>query len=245
MKESVDRLARQARMLEQTPSLALTTSAVRLFPESAVTDGMRRYADWLNSLDSEAALRRDLFIESPLAHPGVMFRRDVILRLGGYRDFDGPEDYDLWLRLNEAGERMAPCPGSVVWWRRHADQLTWRDPRYRPEAFLDLKLDVLLRTRLAGAEAIAIAGAGRDGKRAGRALRDRGLRIDCWFELNPRKLGRRIHGGEVLSYDALPKRRARLPHVLAVVGVPGARETIRRDFTAAGLVEERDFTCLA
>ena len=37
-----------------------------------------------------------------LAHPSVMFRKDTITSIGGYRsEFDGCEDYDLWLRMDK------------------------------------------------------------------------------------------------------------------------------------------------
>lgn len=37
---------------------------------------------------------------SPVAHPAVMYRKKVVLEVGGYRDeFKHAEDYDLWLRI--------------------------------------------------------------------------------------------------------------------------------------------------
>ena len=38
------------------------------------------------------------------AHPSVMFRKDKIIQIGGYREIlHYAEDYDLWLRLSEMG----------------------------------------------------------------------------------------------------------------------------------------------
>jgi glycosyltransferase involved in cell wall biosynthesis len=37
-----------------------------------------------------------------IAHPSVMFRKNTIISIGGYRtEFDGCEDYDLWLRMDK------------------------------------------------------------------------------------------------------------------------------------------------
>ena len=41
--------------------------------------GMRRYVSWLNGLLSHEDIVRDLFVESPLAHPSVMMRADMIV----------------------------------------------------------------------------------------------------------------------------------------------------------------------
>jgi glycosyltransferase involved in cell wall biosynthesis len=39
-----------------------------------------------------------------MGHPSVMFRKSLVQRVGGYREFlTGSEDYDLWLRLSEIG----------------------------------------------------------------------------------------------------------------------------------------------
>src|SRR5207245_1736055 len=68
--------------------------------------GMRDYVAWLNGLLTHEDIVRDLLVESPLAHPSVMMRAEVLRDLHGYRAFDGPEDYDLWLRAHAGGWRF-------------------------------------------------------------------------------------------------------------------------------------------
>jgi hypothetical protein len=72
----------------------------------------------------------DLFVESPLVHPSVMARAAALRALGGYRVFDGPEDYDLWLRAHAAGLRFAKLSEVLLDWRDSPRRLTRRDPRY-------------------------------------------------------------------------------------------------------------------
>ncbi len=43
---------------------------------------------------------------SPMNHPTVMFRRQAVEAVGGYRDTYLFEDYDLWVRLIQAGYRF-------------------------------------------------------------------------------------------------------------------------------------------
>lgn len=61
---------------------------------------------------------------SPFAHPAVMFRRDVIQALGGYRDIPHAEDLDLWLRCLAAGVRMSNVALPVLMYRQHAQQVS-------------------------------------------------------------------------------------------------------------------------
>lgn len=61
-----------------------------------------------------------------LAHPAVMYRRDVVLSVGGYhRAFRHCEDFDLWLRLADR-TRIANLPQRLLRYRHYADQVSQR-----------------------------------------------------------------------------------------------------------------------
>jgi len=63
-----------------------------------------------------------LFDGSPIAHPAVMFRREVVNQIGGYRSFL-PEDWDLWVRLREIGP-IHNLKERVLNYRVHPGQLS-------------------------------------------------------------------------------------------------------------------------
>jgi len=44
-------------------------------------------------------IRKLIFIKSVLAHPTVMFKKSVVINIGGYLGGKASEDYNLWLRL--------------------------------------------------------------------------------------------------------------------------------------------------
>lgn len=61
-----------------------------------------------------------------LAHPTVMYRRDVVLAAGGYHQaFRHCEDYDLWLRLANR-TRIGNLPERLIRYRHYADQVSSR-----------------------------------------------------------------------------------------------------------------------
>lgn len=72
------------------------------------------------------ALRRHVLWRNPMNHPAVIMRRDAVLAVGGYRDCPGFEDYDLWLRLLDQGERLDNLPKPLVLARVGADHLARR-----------------------------------------------------------------------------------------------------------------------
>lgn len=61
---------------------------------------------------------------SPFAHPAVMFRRERILALGGYRDCPHAEDLDLWVRCLAAGVQMSNVALPVLMYRQHSQQVS-------------------------------------------------------------------------------------------------------------------------
>jgi len=237
------RLDAQLALLDADPTLAACGTRVRYFPDEAVRDGARRYERWVNDLVEPDAIDRDIFVECPIPHPTLFIRRKALLDVGGYREVDGPEDYDLVLRLWAAGHRMAKVPEVLLHWREGAGRTSRTDPRYSPDAFRRLKVDYLLRTHLAHREGAIVWGAGPVGKALARELTARGRRILAFVDLDPRKIGQTIHGAPVIDPDGL----GRFPDafILAAVGQPGAREEIRAELRARGRLEGVDFRAVA
>jgi glycosyltransferase involved in cell wall biosynthesis len=239
-----DRLARQARALRADPRLGVLGCRVRLLAAGdADNRGMRAYVDWLNELVDHEAIVRDLYVESPLAHPSVMMRAADLRALGGYRDFDGPEDYDLWLRAHARGLRFGKEESVLLDWRDRPDRLTRRDPRYGEARFRALKLEALERGPLRAAPPVVVWGAGPVGKAWARGLLARGHRLAAFVDVDPRKLGRTLHGAPVLPLASVPALGGALH--LGAVAQPGARARLRAAAAALGLAEGRDFLAVA
>ncbi|MDR0366021.1 MAG: glycosyltransferase, partial [Bifidobacteriaceae bacterium] len=61
-----------------------------------------------------AEIVRQAKLRNPMAHPTVVFNKNAVQRCGGYRPFHHLEDYDLWVRLLQAGAEAANVPDVVV-----------------------------------------------------------------------------------------------------------------------------------
>jgi len=240
-----ERLLLQVERLERDPSVDVLGCRIVLFasPGEAPGEGMRAYVEWQNALLDHDAIFRDRFVESPIVHPSVAMRAEVLRRLGGWRAFDGPEDYDLWLRALEAGLRFAKLGETLLMWRDGNGRLTRKDPRYAPGRFLALKLEALARGPLAGGRPAVVWGAGPVGKAWSRALRARGHPVAAFVEVDPRKIGGSIHGAPVVSVEEASRLHG--PLHLAAVGQKGARERIRAEALRLGLEEGRDLVAVA
>jgi glycosyltransferase involved in cell wall biosynthesis len=239
-----ERLAAQLERFGSEPGLAILGCRVELLSEAGLANqGMRDYVAWLNGLLDHTAIVRDLFVESPLVHPSVMLRAEALRALGGWRDFDGPEDYDLWLRSFEAGLRFGKVDQLLLGWRDRAKRLTRRDPRYGADRFRRLKLEALVRGPLRSGRGVVVWGAGPIGKTWARDLVGRGVDVAAFAEVDPRKIGHYINGIAVLSVAEAAGLRG--PLHLAAVGQRGARQTIRSEAARFGLLETRDLVAVA
>ncbi len=235
-----ERLARQVAFLDAHPDIALLGSRVRLFPEELVQEGFREYIRWQNGCLSSEDMRDEIYVELPIAHPSVMFRRDVVLGLGGYRDGNFPEDYELLLRLHRAGERMAKLEEVLLHWRESEGRLTRTDPRYAREAFDRLRAEYLAQDPRMVGRTLAFWGAGRKTRQRCAHLIAHGLAPSAWIDIDPRKIGNRLKGVPVHGPEWLAEQEER-PLVLCYVSNHGARELIAADLQTMGYRRGLDY----
>jgi glycosyltransferase involved in cell wall biosynthesis len=235
------RLELQFRYLERHPEIGLVSCQARAFPESVLQQGYREYIRWQNLCLSPEQIAANLFVESPLPHPSVLFRRELVLQLGGYRQGPFPEDYDLWLRLHEQGERMAKLPRVLLDWRESPYRTSRQDPRYAREAFDRLRAEYLARCPLLRERRreLVIWGAGRKTRKRCAHLLARGYEPQAWVDIDPKKIGNRLRGVPVVAPGWLCRRPK--PMVLCYVSNHGARELIARDLHAMGYRRSRDY----
>jgi len=235
----------QVDLLKCQSDAAVVSSLVKHFPSHVVARGFRLYESWLNSLRSHDDMATARFIESPLAHPSVMVRREILLEAGGWRDVDWPEDYDLWLRLFASGVGFAKVERILFFWREHGTRLTRTDSRYSVPSFLRCKAHYLARGPLDGVADVILWGAGQTGRRLSKYLREEGVEITRVVDIDPAKIGGTLRGIPVIGPEALPDNLGTDTIVLAAVASRGARELIRARLIELGLNEGRTFWCVA
>lgn len=233
------RLAKQRAYLAAHPHIALCGTGVQA--GGPVRVGRARYLAWLNALQSPEAIAREIFVECPVAHPTFLLRREFFEAAGGYQDHDWPEDYDLVLRLWQAGHAIGTLPEILLTWTEHPGRLSMNDPRYSPDAFRACKRHYLRATVLSRFPRFHQWGAGEIGKPWLREWGD--TPPEAVVDIRPSKLGKTIHGVPVIPAESLPPPGETF--IVIAVGTPGARDIIRAWLHPRGYREGRDFTFLA
>ena len=235
------RLELQLALLER--GYDLVGCGVRFFPRPSLMEGFRLYEAWINRLRTPAEMGAEIFVETPIAHPSLMMRRDFLDRIGGYRDMGWPEDFDLMLRAFRAGAVFGKVDRVLHFWREHPERHCRSDPRYRKEAFIRCRCRHLARGPLRNEKKVVLWGAGPVGKKTGAYLLEEGVPFEAYVDIDPRKIGGTVHGRKVR--DASFLERGGPWFVLGCVAKRGARYLVREALKNLGFRERLDFLLVA
>lgn len=233
------RLREQQSWLEARPGVDLVSCLVR---QGGGGLGYAAHVDWLNSLPDHRLMALRRFVEAPIAHPSVMFRRATVEKHGGYREGDFPEDFELWLRWLGAGAIFGKVEKELLVWNDSPGRLSRVDPRYSPMAFHRIKAGYLaawLRENVTAQKPIWLWGAGRVTRRRFEPLEEVGIPIAGFIDIDPAKWGRRRDGRPVIGPANLPPPGSHF--VLAGVGSRGARNSIAHQLEGFGYIEGFDY----
>ena len=107
-----NRLALQQAALDENNDLVLIGTA------QIIIDAMGCAVHYPATIQHDAEIRRLLCHGNVFAHGSVMFRRDAYERVNGYDErFRCAQDYELWLRMQHAGQ-FKVLPEKLYKWRK-------------------------------------------------------------------------------------------------------------------------------
>jgi glycosyltransferase involved in cell wall biosynthesis len=219
------RLEKLLRLLDSEPDASVGGSRVNAFPQDGLTPNMRRYIRWQNSLLTPSQIRRERYVESTLTHATAMFRKDVLIKDGGWREGPFPEDLDLWLRLHREKVKFIKHPEILYMWREHGQRETRSSERCTPEAFhLCRVMHLTEEMKNRNIARIAVIGPVGARSRWSRSLKERGFDVTpfAWKPGEP-----------------VPDRSLEDNFILAAFGVPNVRAKAREELNQLGQEEER------
>ena len=229
-----ERIEKQASFLDAFPDLGIVGCRVGFGGDREKQAGYAAHVDWINELIEPDDIALSRFVESPFAHPSVMFRRELFEKFGAYRDGPFPEDYELWLRWMANGVRAGKVDEELLTWNDPPDRLSRTDERYSIDAFYETKAKYLfqwLENHNPHHPELIVWGAGRVTRKRTAILEQYGIRITQYIDIKKRRLN---CGTPVILPDEIPDPETCF--VLPMVGKRGAREQIR------AVLKAREFT---
>lgn len=219
------RLEKQLTFLQQHPHIGLLSCLVKYGGDPVEQCGYKQHVDWINSVVSTEDLIHNRFIESPFAHPSIMFRANLLKQYGTYRNGPFPEDYELWLRWMDQGVVPAKIPEPLLIWNDPPHRLSRTDDRYSVDAFYKIKAEYLAKELVrthGNRPSVWIWGAGKTSVKRSDYLKVHGARIVGYIDVDPNKIGNKRNNLPILSAFDLPIDQNKT--ILFYVGSRGARE---------------------
>lgn len=238
-----ERLEKQFNYLESNTKTGVVSCQVKhnhTSENSEEQESLKQYVAWNNKLITHEDITINRFVESPMVHPTVMFRKELTHQYGGYLNGDFPEDYELWLRWISKGVVMHKLPEVLLDWADIPQRLTRQDDRYTDQAFFEVKsrymFDWLKENNQYHPE-VAVWGAGRKSRQRFYILHELGIQAKFYIDLraNPER--------KVIQSQHTPP--AGRHFILSYVSNRGARENIKMFLVELGYVEGKDFICMA
>jgi glycosyltransferase involved in cell wall biosynthesis len=233
-----NRIELQASFLDVYSDIGLVGSRVGFGGDREKQSGYATYVDWINTLIDPDAIALNRFVESPFAHPSVMFRRELFEEFGAYRDGPFPEDYELWLRWMANGVKTAKVDEELLTWNDPPERLSRTDPRYSTDAFYRIKAEYLamwLEQNNPHHPDVIVWGAGRVTRKRAKILMHYGIRITHYIDLKSRTLD---CGTPVIHHSELPDPATGF--ILSMVGSRGARDEISASLNRRGFIKGKN-----
>ncbi len=247
-----ERLARQVAYMEAHPEIRVLGTRTRFETTVERSSGMAWFVNWQNALLTPQEHYVKRFVDAPLAHPSVMFRKELAKRFGGYSTDPLPEDHELWLRWMHHGVRFAKLPEELLTWHDRPQRLSRTHANYSVDAFFTTKAKwiaawykrkwtVHSSPPPGEPEGVPIIIAGTSGLCRDRAvkLEAQGLRIHAFTDVKKRE----VPGYVFIPHDELPPSGKAL--IISFISQRGTGDRIAEYLSSRGLVEGEDFILAA
>ncbi len=237
-----ERLAQQVAFLDNNPDIDVVSTQTTFDTQISGSTGYSLFVDWQNSIitPDEHALSR--FIESPLAHPTVMFRKSLTDKYGFYDTGRVPEDYELWLRWLDEDVKFHKLPSQLLTWTDHPSRLSRNHDNYCKEAFFTIKCHYLakwIKHNVPSNKKIIVCGSSRTGRKRADLLKELGVNVFGFTDVKKRP-NRQV--------NFVPYQQITDPEpwfLINFIGRRGVGEAIRQHFAKLGFKEGKDLILAA
>ncbi|MCG9910273.1 MAG: glycosyltransferase [Flavobacteriales bacterium] len=233
-----ERLEKQYQFLQNHPETGLISGLVLFDSEIKDAEGYHLYVHQINRWKTANQIRKYRLIESPFAHPSVMFRKSLIDLYGLYSTDPIPEDYELWLRWMNEGVIMNKLDEPILIWNDSPSRLSRNHNHYSQEAFDHIRYyyvaEWLKKNRTPSLELYVWGGGKKANQKLKMLSRYISLEISGIIDVKPtHKETKRIHYSEIPPPGKI--------FILSMVSNRGKYAEIESFLESRGYEVEKDF----
>jgi glycosyltransferase involved in cell wall biosynthesis len=211
---------------------------VNYFRDEGVSDGYKRYEQWLNALTIEGKNYSEIYKECVIPSPCWLIHRGDLLTCDAFNPTRYPEDYDLTFRFYKYNMKCIPCNQAIHHWRDYSTRTSRTHEHYAQNYFLDIKLNYFLELDYDAKRVLTVWGAGYKGKRIAKLLKSKGIAF-VWICDNPKKIGKHIYNIELRNFNYL--NTLINPQSIVTVANDKAQEEIKNYFSTMSMISMVDY----
>ena len=211
---------------------------VQYFSETGISEGYRKYEEWINQLTQEGGNYTDIYKECVIPSPSWMVLKDDLDSCGAFNHDRYPEDYDLTFRFRKHQLKCLPCSEVLHLWRDYPSRTSRTSAHYAQNSFLDLKVHYFLELDWSPSRPLALWGAGEKGKTIAKILKEDNINF-YWLCDNPNKIGQKIYDIELFPYQFLETLKS--PQSIISVANPEAQCDIHNYFDSLKMQSFEDY----
>lgn len=146
-----------------SPGRKIITGKVQYFGEQEVSEGYRKYEDWLNERIDLNDHFDHVYRECVIASPNWLVLAEFLKEDRIFEQLQYPEDYDLTFLWKEMGYEVVAVNEVTHLWREHPKRTSRNSDIYDQESFFRLKLNWFAKTEKG--KTLGVFGTGVKGKR--------------------------------------------------------------------------------
>ncbi|PKB00354.1 glycosyltransferase involved in cell wall biosynthesis [Flavobacteriaceae bacterium MAR_2009_75] len=180
----------------------LAVGQVSYFSHRGISNGYKRYEQWLNELTATGSNYTEIYKECVIPSPCWMTYREDLDSCRAFMPDRYPEDYDLTFRFYENNLKCIPCNEILHLWRDYDMRTSRTSEHYAQNYFLDIKLHYFLKLDYDPKKVLTVWGAGSKGKEIAKGLIKKNIDF-YWLCDNPNKIGKEIYGKEMHHFSLL------------------------------------------
>lgn len=232
-----DRLEAQYSFLEQNKKYGLVSGIVHYMSDQTLNKGYKHHVNRLNTILNHKEIYNNRFIDAPVSHPSIIFRKSLVQKYGSYWDGDFPEDFELWNRWLSHGVRMTKINKPVIQWYDSDKRLSRIDRRYHEENFSKIKAKYFAqwfqRKYSNNQPALYIWGNGSAVKRKAKPLEKYNITIEKYIDIKRNNSSISIYYKDILDTEDV--------FILNYVSDRKGRKEIYNYLSKNGFVEGKNF----
>ncbi|BBB32728.1 glycosyl transferase family 2 [Thermotomaculum hydrothermale] len=167
-----------------------STALKNIQKEKELTEGVKIYQKWNNSLIAHEQMLENLYIDCPIVHPTFFAKKEFFEKLGGYAETEFAEDYDLVFRAVYSGFKLGKVPEILLKWRDHENRETRTNKNLKKDKLFFQKAYFFKNFDKRSKNGVYVIGVGKFGKKLIGALKHYEIELKGVLDFS----GKRIRG---------------------------------------------------